>query len=323
MGDTKLLASFDLVKSKNEEMQHIITLAKTASKTSACVLILGESGVGKQTLAQIIHYTSSRKEQPCIILDCSASPPHLLEYELFGYEPGILEKGTRGRRGKFELANGGTLILREIGHMPYELQGKLLQAIEHGKFERVGGEETLKSNVRIIALSTEDLSEKVMEKKFRESLFCRLSEVTLPIPPLRHRKEDIKDLVQFFLADCNKKFGKNIKCISQIALDYLRRYHFPGNIRELKSLIQRGVTVAQGDQLWLEDLGMRVEIPPENEIRTPEDGLSLAAMERRHIQYVLHYTHGNKKRTAELLQISRPTLDRKIKLYKLSNHPPR
>ena len=222
------------------------------------------------------------------------------------------------RRGKFELANNGTLIIEEIGELPLEVQAKVLRAIEYNEFERCGGEETINSDVRIIALTSKNISSLVTEGKFREDLYYRLNEIAINIPALRQRREDLQQLIAYCIKDSNIKFNKNIKDISQIGLDYLMRYDFPGNIRELKSLIKRGVTVAKSDLLWLEDLGMRVEVPTEVETsENPEEMLTLAVVEKRHIQHVLNYTKGNKKRAAELLQVSRPTLDRKISIYDL------
>jgi transcriptional regulator with PAS, ATPase and Fis domain len=312
------MIAFENLFSRNEEMQRCIDLAIAASQTTASVLILGESGTGKNLIAQAIHNGSARAEKTCVTLNCSAIPENLLESELFGHDRGAFTGAERSRRGKFELADGGTLILDEIGEMSPTAQAKVLRAVEYGQFEHVGGEETLRSDVRIVAITNRDLPTLVAEGRFREDLFYRLNEITLHVPPLRQRREDIKHMIEGMVEECNKKFGKNVESISQIALDYLMRYDFPGNIRELKSLIKRAVTVAKGEQLWLEDLGMRVEVPAESESGdNPEEALSLGTIERRHIQQVLDYTRGNKKRSSEILQISRPTLDRKIKIYAL------
>ena len=313
--------TFEQLASRNEEMQRCLDLAIAASETTASVLILGENGTGKNLIAQAVHNVSGRREAPCITVNCSAMPENLLESELFGHDRGAFTGAERARRGKFELADGGTLILDEVGEMSPAAQAKVLRAVEYGQFERVGGEETLRADVRIIAITNADLPEMVQEGNFREDFFYRLNEIMFHVPPLRNRREDVPVLAERMIEECNKKFNKRIKGVSQIALDYLMRYDFPGNIRELKSLIKRGVTVAKGDLLWLEDLGMRVEIPAENELHeNAEDALSLAAMERRHIQQVLDITKGNKKRASELLHISRPTLDRKIKTYTLKVH---
>ncbi|MBN2712982.1 MAG: sigma-54-dependent Fis family transcriptional regulator [Planctomycetes bacterium] len=314
----KGVIAFEHLRSRNEDMQRCIDLAIAASQTTASVLVLGESGTGKNLIAQAIHNGSSRADKPCITLNCSAIPENLLESELFGHDRGAFTGAERNRRGKFELADGGTLILDEIGEMSPTAQAKVLRAVEYGQFEHVGGEETLRSDVRIIAITNRDLPALVAENRFREDLFYRLNEITLHVPPLRFRREDISVLIDAMILECNQKFAKHVMGISQIGLDYLMRYDFPGNIRELKSLIKRAMTVAKGDQLWLEDLGMRVEVPAETETGDdPEQSLTLAAMERRHIQQVLDYTRGNKKRASEILLISRPTLDRKIKIYDL------
>ncbi len=314
----KGVIAFEHLQSRNEEMQRCVDLAKAASQTTAAVLILGESGTGKNLIAQAIHNCSDCADAPCVTLNCSAIPENLLESELFGHDRGAFTGADRTRRGKFEIANGGTLILDEIGEMSPTAQAKVLRAVEYGQFERVGGEETLRAEVRIIAITNRDIPTLVANGQFREDLYYRLNEITLHVPPLRHRREDVPDLVNAFIQECNEKFGKHVEGISQIGQDYLMRYDFPGNIRELKSLTKRAMTVAKGDLLWLEDLGMRVEVPPEHEAAdNPESALSLSSMEKRHIQQVLDYTRGNKKRASELLQISRPTLDRKIKIYEL------
>ncbi len=310
--------SFKEMTSKNEDMQRCLELAKAASATTASVLIQGESGTGKDMLAQAIHAASNRAGQPCIILSCAGVPANLLESELFGHDQGAFQGAERTRRGKFELANGGTLILDEVSELPMQAQAKILRAVEYGEFEHAGGEETLKADVRIIALTSKDLGSLVAEGKFREDLYYRMNEISIQVPALRQRREDLRDLINNIINECNNKFGKRVQGISQIGLDYLMRYDFPGNLRELKSLIKRGVTVAKAELLWLEDLGMRVEVPAENEAgENPEEMLTLGTVEKRHIQQVLNYTKGNKKKASELLKVSRPTLDRKIKIYDL------
>lgn len=317
----KGMIAFEHLRSLNEEMQNCVELGLAASQTTASVLILGENGTGKNLLAQAIHNASRQSEKACVTVNCSAIPENLLESELFGHDRGAFTGAERTRRGKFELADGGTLILDEIGEMSSQAQAKVLRAVEYGQFERVGGEESLRAEVRIIAITNRDLPTLVQERTFREDLFYRLNEITVSVPPLRKRREDIPLLIDAMVRECNTKFNKNVTGVSQIVLDHLIRYDFPGNIRELKSLIKRAVTVAKGDLLWMEDLGMRVELPAETEnTSSPDDAFSLSSMERRHIQQVLDHTRGNKKRAAELLHVSRPTLDRKIKIYALRVH---
>ncbi|MCX7934139.1 MAG: sigma-54 dependent transcriptional regulator [Planctomycetota bacterium] len=305
--------------SKNEEMQKCLALAAAASRTTAAVLIVGESGSGKSALAEQIHRFSARAAKPCLTVNCSAVPENLIEAELFGQEIADEQGGEKQvRRGKFELADGGTIILDEIGHLPLGVQAKLLRALETGEFERVGGEEGRSADVRLIATSQQDLPRLIAEGRFREDLFYRLNEIHIALPPLRRRREDLEDLAHEMIRECNEKFGKKVKGLSRVAFDYLLRHDFPGNLREMKALIKRAVTMAKGNLLWLEDFGVRVEMPSEKQASgEPEEMLSLAAVEERHIRYVLDYTRGNKKRASEILQISRPTLDRKIKVYGL------
>ena len=305
--------------SKNEEMLRCLALAAAASCTTAAVLIVGESGSGKSTLAEQIHRFSARAAKPCLTVNCSAIPENLIEAEIFGQETAGGQEGEKQtRRGKFELADGGTLILDEIGRLPPPVQVKLLRALETGSFERRGGEAAQSADVRIIATSQQDLPRLIAEGCFREDLFYRLNEIYIALPPLRRRREDLEDLALKMVRECNEKFGKNIKGLSRVAIDYLLRYDFPGNLREMKALLKRAVTMAKGDLLWLEDFGVRIEMPSEKEASGEgRELLSLAAMEERHIRYVLDYTRGNKRRASEILKISRPTLDRKIKLYGL------
>jgi len=314
----KGVIAFEHLASKNEEMQNCLELAIAASQTTTSVLIVGESGTGKNLMAQAIHNASVRSEKPYITLNCASTPENLLESELFGVDTSAIKGADKPRRGKFELADGGTLVLDKIGEMSIAMQARLVRALEYGQFERVGGEETLRADVRIVALASQGLPTLVSEGRFREDLFYRLNEITVNVPPLRQRREDIRSLIYSMIEECNTKFAKNVRGVSQIALDYLMRYDFPGNIRELKSLVKRAVTVSKGELLWLEDIGMRVEVPCEIETSgDPEEHMTLAIMEKRHIQQVLDHTKGNKKRASEILQISRPTLDRKIKIYAL------
>ncbi len=310
--------TFDVFDTRNEAMRKCLQLARAASQTSASILIIGEAGTGKSTLAEAIHNASPRTSKPFLSVSCASVPTVLIESELFGTESAP-EKGIeRGRRGKFERAHGGTLVLEEIGALPPATQEKILGVLEHGHLRRVGGERDIKVDVRIIALASRNLLELVAEKQFREDLYYRLNEISLALPPLRERREDIRALSDQMIEEANTKFDTNIRGVSRIGLDYLMRHEFPGNLEELRNVIERSVTVAKGDLLWLEDLGMRVEVPLAQEAgEDPEEAFSLASMEKRHIQHVLDYTKGNKKRTSELLKISRPTLDRKIKIYNL------
>lgn len=286
--------------SRSEAMQRCLDLARAAARTSAAVLIAGESGTGKRTLAEAIHRASSRAAAPCLAVDCATAP---VEKELFG-----AEGAAEGPGGKLSLAAGGTLILEEIGAAPADAQARLVHRLEQAE----GGD------VRLIATVRGDLRALVEEGSFREDLFYRLRELALHLPPLRERREDLRELVDAAIAECNEQFGKKVGGVSQIVLDTLLRHDFPGNLREMRALVKRAVAVAKGDQLWLDDLGIRIEVPGEADAGLdPEAAYSLAFAEKRHIQHVLEFTHGNKKRASELLRISRPTLDRKIREYSL------
>lgn len=313
----KSLVSLIDLGSKNEEMRHCLELAQaTARHPKAAVLIIGETGTGKSLIAQSLHYGSTRVDHPCVIFNCANTPKNLLEIELFGGESPS-QANNVFRPGVFAQADRGTLVLDQVEFLSDSAQKALLAALSTGEYRRVGSQEPQRSDVRIVATTSANMANLVSEDLFREDLFYRLTEVTLRIPPLRNRKEDIPTLVENAIRIGNERFGKHIRCLSRIASEYFYRHDFPGNVRELNTLVYRAISVAKGDILWLEDFGMRVEIPSEREINSASGVISLEAMERRHIQKTLDYTHGNKKRTAELLQISRPTLDRKIRAYGL------
>ncbi len=213
---------------------------------NATVLLLGETGTGKGVVARAIHSSSARKERPLITVNCTALPANLIESELFGRERGAFTGSDARQIGRFELADGGTIFLDEIGEMPLELQCKLLRVIQDGEFERLGSPRTIKVDVRIIAATNRNLEEEIRNGKFREDLFYRLNVFPITMPPLRQRKEDIPLLVNHFVAKFNKKIGKKIETVSKDTLNALQEYHWPGNVRELESVIERAVIISQG-----------------------------------------------------------------------------
>jgi formate hydrogenlyase transcriptional activator len=254
---------------------------------NATVLVLGETGTGKGVVARAIHSHSSRKDHPMITVNCTALPANLIESELFGRERGAYTGATARQMGRFELANGGTIFLDEIGEMPLELQSKLLRVIQDGEFELLGSPRTVKVDVRIIAATNRNLEEEIRSGRFREDLFYRLNVFPLTIPPLRERKEDIPLLVNHFVAKFNKKNSKNIETVTRDTLYTLQEYQWPGNVRELESIIERAVIISSGTELQvLErfDTFRKAEEPEGKEIK------AISELERDHILQVLQQT---------------------------------
>jgi len=279
---------------------------------NATVLLLGETGSGKGVVARAIHQRSSRKDQPMITVNCTALPANLIESELFGREKGAFTGAHARQLGRFELANGGTIFLDEIGEMPLELQVKLLRVIQDGEFERLGSPRTIKVDVRIIAASNRDLKDEVKAGRFREDLYYRLSVFPITIPPLRQRSEDIPLLVNHFVAKFNKKTGKQITRVSKETLTSLEKYQWPGNVRELESVIERAVITSQGSALQILD-----RFDP---IRTPDvqDIKALADLERDHIIRVLQKTSWRiegKSGAAAILGLNASTLRGRIRKF--------
>jgi transcriptional regulator with GAF, ATPase, and Fis domain len=254
---------------------------------NATVLLLGETGTGKGIVARAIHGSSSRKGRPLITVDCTTLPATLVESELFGRERGAFTGAGERQIGRFELADGGTVFLDEIGEMPLELQSKLLRVIQDGEFERLGSPRTLKTDVRIIAATNRDLREEVGKGTFREDLYYRLNVFPITLPPLRRRTEDIPLLVTHFVAKFNKKIGKKIETISKDTLAALQEYHWPGNVRELESVIERAVIISQGTALQVLD---RFELSRKADEPAGQDVRALIRMEQDLILQVLLQT---------------------------------
>lgn len=309
--------SFQDILTENHQMIRCIELAKVAAASDLTVLILGESGTGKNLLSQAIHNGSERGKAPYVSVNCSALTETLLESELFGHEKGAFTGADRMRKGRFELADGGTIFLDEIDSMSLYAQAKILRAVEYKEFERIGGERTLQSDVRVIAAANRPLLSLVKQKKFREDLYYRLNELCIIVPPLRERREDISVLAYKFLDECNRKYGKQVTGIASDALRVLTEYSWPGNIRELRAVIKRTVAVCKGSTLKKEDL---ILAPTFGEVDTEhedETDLSMAAVEKRHIKKVLQIVRWNRRRAADALGMSRPTLARKMIEYGL------
>ncbi|GAB6072036.1 sigma 54-interacting transcriptional regulator [Venenivibrio stagnispumantis] len=292
--------------SKNPKMIYILETVKTIVDTNASVLLEGESGVGKNVIARYIHSLSSRRDKPFIKINCAAIPENLLESELFGYVKGAFTGAVRDKPGKVELADGGTLFLDEIGDMPLYLQSKLLHLIQEKEFERLGDTKTRKVNIRIVAATNKDLKEAIKKGDFREDLYYRLKVISLTIPPLRERKEDIPFLVNFFIDKYSQMYNKSIKGISPEAIKALLDYHYPGNIRELENIIERAVILAKKRVIDINDLPEEIFIKEQSNQQKSE-------IEK--IKDVLKQTNGNKSLAAKILGINRVTLWRKIKEF--------
>jgi len=300
---------------QSNAMSYVFFRIEQVAPQDATVLLLGETGTGKGVIAGAIHRRSSRKDRPMITVNCTALPANLIESELFGREKGAFTGANASQIGRFELADGGTIFLDEIGEMPLELQCKLLRVIQDGQFERLGGPRTIKVNVRIIAASNRKLEDEIRAGRFREDLFYRLNVFPITIPPLRQRKEDIPLLVDHFVAKFNKKIGKRIETISQQTLEVLQEYDWPGNVRELESIIERAVIISPGTVLKV--LDRLVSITHREEL-VAGDVKALAELERDHILEVLQKTGWRiegEKGAALLLGLHPSTLRARMRKY--------
>ncbi len=297
---------------ESKPIKEVLSIITKVAKSKTTVLIRGESGSGKELVARAIHNLSERANQKFIAISCAALPESLLESELFGYERGAFTGAMRRKEGRFELADSGTLFLDEIGDISLEMQVKLLRVIEFEEFERLGGKDSVKIDVRILAATNQDLEQRIQEKKFRDDLYYRLNVISIFLPPLRERKEDILLLVDHFLKKYSQKLNKEIKGITPKAKDILLNYSWPGNVRELENVIERGMVLCRGDVLDSLDLP---EFRALEKKEILEDNLTLQELEKRYITKVLQQTKGNMGQTAEILGIHRNTLRLKIKEY--------
>jgi two-component system, NtrC family, response regulator AtoC len=313
---------FDMFMTTDSVMTQCLRLALAAAGNSLAVLVTGETGTGKNLIAQAIHNESARQAQQCVVVNCSALSESLLESELFGYEKGAFTGADSRRKGRFELADGGTLVLDEIGDMSPAAQTKILHAVEYKQFHRVGGQETVSTDVRVIALTNRPLDQLVAEGKFRQDLLYRLKEIHIEIPPLRERPEDVPALCQRFLSECRVKLGKELDGFTAAAMTAIRAAAWPGNCRELKAAIRRAALLAEGQIIDTDDLGPQLAAAGESIARAGTAAapgeLSLKAAERDQLIRALDKARGQKKRTCEILGISRPTLNRKLDLHNIN-----
>ncbi len=297
---------------KSSEMNRVRILIEKAAPSKANVLITGESGVGKELVARAIHNQSERKNKPLVTVHCAALSESLLESELFGYEKGAFTGADNQHKGRFELADGGTIFLDEIGEINAATQVKLLRVLQEKCFERVGGEETIRVDVRVVAATNKNLEEEVRNGKFREDLFYRLNVVRIQMPSLRERKDDIPLLMHSFLKEFNLENKKNIIGFNNRAKSAMIKYSWPGNIRELRNCVESAVVMCTKDEIGIEDLPASIkEKSEENTISIPI-GITMEEAELIIIQENLAACNGNKSKCAEILGIGRKTLHRKL-----------
>lgn len=298
---------------ESKEMNKVFELIGKVARVNSPVLILGETGTGKELIASTIHYHSNRKDKPLIKVNCAALPENLIESELFGYEKGAFTGATRRKPGRFELAHRGTIFLDEVGDLPQSTQIKLLRVLQDGTFERLGGTETLKVDVRIISATNRNLHEEVKKGRFREDLYYRLNVIPIEVPSLRERKEDIPLLIEHFI----NRIGKNVKFTDE-AIDALMAYDFPGNVRELENIIERCIALSEDDVIKKKDLPPHIFDKKQKEGFT---GLTLSEIiqkaEKEHILKIIKATKGNKTKAAHILGISRKTLWEKLRAYSI------
>jgi len=300
----------------SEPMQRVYSLIKLVAPTNSTILITGESGTGKELAARAIHKASPRHDKPFVSINCPAIPDGLMESELFGYEKGAFTGADQRRKGKFELADGGTLLLDELGDLPGPLQAKLLRVLQESQIERVGGSKSIRVDVRIISCTAKDLQKEVEAGRFRSDLLFRLQVIPLKMPPLREHKEDIETLCQVFLGEFNTQHGRTVT-IGKEAINCLKQYNFPGNVRELRNIMERASVLCRGTEITPEDLPHEFsEIPT---LATADGTLSekLAIVERGFLQQALIASKGNRTDAARILGISRKNLWEKMRAHAL------
>jgi len=299
-------------------MRGVFKMIGSVANTRTNILIQGESGTGKELVAKAIHYNSLCRDEPFIVINCSAISDTLLESELFGHVKGAFTDAVCETKGKFEIAGKGTLFLDEVGDVSPSLQSKLLRVIETRDFMKVGGEKVLKTEARIIAATNQNLRALIEKGRFREDLYYRLKVVEIMLPPLRDRREDIPDLTAYLIEKINRELRRNVRKVPPDVMKRLMDLPWRGNVRELENALTRAVILAKGDIVLKEDL----PVDPEDKSPYPDELVSLDQVEKNYIQHVLNAVKGSKTKASQILQISRPTLDKKIKDYGLDTGEP-
>ncbi len=309
-------SSFSSIIGKSRKMMHVFDMIRNVARTDANVLIEGQSGTGKELVARAIHHNSTRGEGPFIAINCSAIPDNLLESELFGHTKGAYTGAIDAQKGVFELAHGGTLLLDEIAEMPFNLQSKLLRVIETWEIKPLGSDKVRKVDVRLLSATNRNIKEMIEEKKFREDLFYRIATVSISLPPLDDRKDDIALLADFFVKKISAKMNKNFVLKGE-AIEVLTRHHWQGNVRELENVIERALISSDTDMLGRHNFRFLAANGSDDENTSTGGNMELKDLEKVHIRKVLEENGWNKLQAAKILGIDRKTLYKKIKEYEL------
>lgn len=307
---------------RSKKMQEAIEISKKVSASQATILILGESGTGKELIAKAMHYNSNRRAKPFTALNCAAIPENLLESELFGYEVGAFTGATSRKIGLFEATTGGTLFLDEIGDLPQVTQAKILRVLQEKEIRRLGGRDTIKVDVRIIAATNKDIESEIKKGTFREDLYYRLNVVRIELPPLRERKEDIPELAEYFISKYNQEFGKRIKGIDNSALKAFLEYLWPGNIRQLESVIEKAVLMCESDMITLNDIKSELRLPQSTgtlSIDIPDEGINFEELEKELLQKAMLKANNVAAKAAKLLGMSYKTFWYRLEKFKLNS----
>jgi two-component system, NtrC family, response regulator AtoC len=324
--DVKKEYSFDNIISADGKMQDVFKLVSKVLNNDITVLIYGESGTGKELISRAIHYNGKRKDKPFVVVNCASIPRELLESELFGHEKGSFTGAYQRKLGKFEVANEGTLFLDEVGELEMLLQAKLLRVIQQKEFERVGGTDTVKTDVRIISATNRDLRQAVETKEFREDLYYRLNSFPISIPPLRQRRGDILIIAHHFLETFSKKLNKNIKGFTKKALKLIYEYNWPGNIREMENTIERCLIISESEHIDVDDLPSHIKaaenhgvIELNGSLFSDDTIVPFEKLKEESIRHALKVTNGNIVEAAKKLQLGRATIYRLMEKYNIQN----
>ncbi len=312
--EIKKTYDFKNIIGQSKPMMKVYDIINKILDNDATVLITGESGTGKEVIAKVIHYNGKRKDYPFIAVDCASIPETLIESELFGHEKGSFTGATVMKKGKFEIANRGTIFLDEIGNLRLDVQAKLLRVLQEKEIYRVGGNEKIKVDVRIIAATNADLEDLIKTSKFREDLYYRLNVVPIKLPPLRVRRDDVPLLARYFIEKYNKEFGKNVDLNNKV-LKFLYDYDWPGNVRELENLIQRLIVVSANPIIDINDLPENITSNTNSNANKIKVGMTLEEIEKLFIKDTLKYCEFNLSKTARVLGITRKTLHNKIERH--------
>lgn len=309
------------IVSQSAKMEEVINIAVRVADSKATVLITGENGTGKEVVAKAIHYTSPRKDSPFVAVNVPALTETLLESELFGHEKGAFTGADKMKKGRFEIAHTGTVFLDEVGDIPQSIQVKLLRVLQEHQFERVGGTEKIEADVRIIAATNKDLEQKIKDGSFREDLYYRLNVVSIKIPPLRERKEDIIPLIDNFIGKFCRENNKERLEVSKESADLLMKYNYPGNVRELENIIERAVVLTRGEVITLNDLPMNIKgFKEEKSLAVLGEGTlteQVEALEKQLIYDALQESGGNQTQAGKLLGLTERNLRYKLKKYNI------